>query len=198
MIRHAYTSTVVGSVPVGLGIVCSTAAGVVTVIAHAPIWVTAALVVAALVAAADQSTVRLSVGEDTVVLCYGPWEPPRPDYARRRGRGRREHQPAVAAGLRLGGSVPPGDDEAHRPGRADASPSATQRRAHPDQYSGPGRRAHLAQSNRTGDTMTGNSSRPWFAPKRVGYGLRPQTWQGWTIVAAFSAAVIIIALIVSH
>ena len=43
--------------------------------------------------------------------------------------------------------------------------------------------------------MSKNSSRPWFGPKRVGYGLRPQTWQGWAIIAALAAAVIIIAMV---
>ncbi len=29
--------------------------------------------------------------------------------------------------------------------------------------------------------MTGEQ-KPWFGPKRVGVGLRPQTWQGWALV----------------
>jgi hypothetical protein len=33
--------------------------------------------------------------------------------------------------------------------------------------------------------------RPWFGPKRVGFGLRPQTWQGWTVVVVVVAAVIV-------
>jgi hypothetical protein len=41
--------------------------------------------------------------------------------------------------------------------------------------------------------MTNNSSRrPWFGPKRVGFGLRPQTWQGWIVTFAFSAIVVIV------
>lgn len=35
--------------------------------------------------------------------------------------------------------------------------------------------------------------RPWFGPKRIGYGLRPQTWQGWLIMLVL---VIIIAIVV--
>ncbi|MGD0083076.1 MAG: hypothetical protein ABSD78_07750 [Acidimicrobiales bacterium] len=38
--------------------------------------------------------------------------------------------------------------------------------------------------------------RPWFGPKRVGYGFRPQTWQGWLIVAVFVVAVVVIALLI--
>jgi len=38
--------------------------------------------------------------------------------------------------------------------------------------------------------------RPGFGPKRVGYGFRPQTWQGWLIVAVFVVAVVVIALLI--
>lgn len=37
--------------------------------------------------------------------------------------------------------------------------------------------------------------RPWFGPKRIGWGYRPQTWQGWAITIAFAAAITIIALL---
>jgi hypothetical protein len=36
--------------------------------------------------------------------------------------------------------------------------------------------------------------RPWFGPKRIGYGLRPQTWQGWTVMLALAIVVIALAL----
>jgi hypothetical protein len=35
--------------------------------------------------------------------------------------------------------------------------------------------------------------RPWFGPKRIGWGYRPQTWQSWT--ATLAAAVVVIVLI---
>jgi hypothetical protein len=41
-----------------------------------------------------------------------------------------------------------------------------------------------------------NERRPWFGPKRVGYGIRPQTWQGWTIVAAATVVIIVIAALI--
>lgn len=44
--------------------------------------------------------------------------------------------------------------------------------------------------------MTDRDRRPWFGPKRVGWGIRPQTWQGWSIVAAFVAAVIVLSLLI--
>lgn len=36
--------------------------------------------------------------------------------------------------------------------------------------------------------------RPWFGPKRVGYGIRPQTWQGWLLIAVGTAVVIVAAV----
>lgn len=43
-----------------------------------------------------------------------------------------------------------------------------------------------------------NDQRPWFGPKRIGYGLRPQTWQGWTMTGAFIAIVLVVVLLVGH
>jgi hypothetical protein len=45
--------------------------------------------------------------------------------------------------------------------------------------------------------MTGNQPgrRPWFGPKRIGYGLSPQTWQGWLITAAFVAVITLIVVL---
>ena len=71
--RQAYTSTVVGPVPLGLGIVCAGATGIMAATARAPVWLTAVLVIVVLLAAADQSTARLSVGGGTLVLGHGPW-----------------------------------------------------------------------------------------------------------------------------
>jgi hypothetical protein len=31
--------------------------------------------------------------------------------------------------------------------------------------------------------------RAWFGPKRIGCGIRPQTWQGWVIVLFGTAAI---------
>jgi hypothetical protein len=38
--------------------------------------------------------------------------------------------------------------------------------------------------------MTGGTRRPWFGSKRVGYGIRPQTWQGWLITLVVVAVII--------
>ncbi len=36
--------------------------------------------------------------------------------------------------------------------------------------------------------------RPWFGPKKIGFGLAPITWQGWALTAAMIAVVITLAL----
>jgi hypothetical protein len=38
--------------------------------------------------------------------------------------------------------------------------------------------------------------RGWFAPKGSGYGVRPQTWQGWLLVLIPTAIVLIVAAMV--
>ncbi|HSS91425.1 MAG TPA: hypothetical protein VLL69_19090 [Streptosporangiaceae bacterium] len=42
--------------------------------------------------------------------------------------------------------------------------------------------------------MTGiqQGRRPWFGPNRIGFGLHPQTWQGWLITAVLVAVIILI------
>lgn len=35
-------------------------------------------------------------------------------------------------------------------------------------------------------------SKPWFGSKRYGFGIRPQTWHGWLIVALIVAAFYIV------
>ena len=41
-----------------------------------------------------------------------------------------------------------------------------------------------------------NGRRPWFGPKRIGWGLRPQTWQGWLLTLGCCAALVLIAALV--
>ncbi len=42
-------------------------------------------------------------------------------------------------------------------------------------------------------TMPDRPRQPWFGPKRIGWGLRPQSWQGWAITVAVVLAVIALA-----
>ncbi|TWE12955.1 hypothetical protein BKA23_1782 [Rudaeicoccus suwonensis] len=35
-----------------------------------------------------------------------------------------------------------------------------------------------------------SENKPWFGPKRVGIGVRPQTWQGWALVAILVVVVV--------
>lgn len=38
-----------------------------------------------------------------------------------------------------------------------------------------------------------DSKRPWFGPKRIGFGIRPQTWQGWLITVLVVVAIVVLA-----
>jgi hypothetical protein len=38
-------------------------------------------------------------------------------------------------------------------------------------------------------------SKPWFGPKRIGWGIRPQTWQGWLVTMLVVAAIVLIAVV---
>jgi hypothetical protein len=37
-----------------------------------------------------------------------------------------------------------------------------------------------------------NPPSKWFGPKRIGVGIRPQTWEGWLIVLVVTAAVAVV------
>ncbi|MGA7670131.1 MAG: hypothetical protein WBW04_06900 [Nitrolancea sp.] len=37
--------------------------------------------------------------------------------------------------------------------------------------------------------------RHWFGPKRTGLGVSPQTWQGWVIVLAVVAAIVVVTML---
>jgi hypothetical protein len=38
------------------------------------------------------------------------------------------------------------------------------------------------------------AGRPWFGPRRYGWGLKPVSWQGWVCTAAYLAAVLVLAI----
>jgi hypothetical protein len=40
--------------------------------------------------------------------------------------------------------------------------------------------------------------RPCFGPKRIGIGLRPQTWQGWVVTVVVLAVLVVILRLVVH
>jgi len=45
------------------------------------------------------------------------------------------------------------------------------------------------------DTLPGvsDAGRPWFGPKRFGYGYRPQTWPGWLVTGVLVLAVVLVS-----
>jgi hypothetical protein len=52
------------------------------------------------------------------------------------------------------------------------------------------------QNPDTGPGPYGSRSpgRPWFGPKRFGYGLSPRSWQGWLITAGVVAVAVVVSL----
>ena len=34
--------------------------------------------------------------------------------------------------------------------------------------------------------------KPWFGPKRIGWGVGPRTWQGWLVTAAVIGVILLI------
>lgn len=40
--------------------------------------------------------------------------------------------------------------------------------------------------------------KPWFGPKRIGFGLRPQTWQGWAVTVVGAAIIVVVVTLLAH
>jgi hypothetical protein len=38
---------------------------------------------------------------------------------------------------------------------------------------------------------------PWFGAKRVGWGLRPVSWQGWALTALYVALALVLGLVLA-
>ena len=38
------------------------------------------------------------------------------------------------------------------------------------------------------------AGRPWFGPKRYGWGFTPISWQGWVLTGAYVVAVFVLAI----
>lgn len=73
-------------------------------------------------------------------------------------------------------------------------------------YSQPTGPVHGPQGQPMHSARQPPAKRPWFGPKRFGYGVGPQTWQGWLIMLAVpfvalafvGAAVLVIRLATGH
>lgn len=47
--------------------------------------------------------------------------------------------------------------------------------------------------------MADKDDKPWFAPKRYGYGAGlPITWQGWVLFGAYGLALLVAILLAEH
>lgn len=47
---------------------------------------------------------------------------------------------------------------------------------------------------RSGDRSV--DRRAWFGPKRIGWGTRPQAWQGWVVVLLVIAAIYLLVHVI--
>jgi hypothetical protein len=43
--------------------------------------------------------------------------------------------------------------------------------------------------------LGGAGKRPWFGPRRIGFGYRPQTWQGVLLMAVLLLPIVILAAV---
>lgn len=76
MIRQAYTSTVIGPIQFGLGLLCAAAVTVIVASTGTNLWITIVIAVAMTLAAVHLSTVRISVGDSQLCIGQGPWNRP--------------------------------------------------------------------------------------------------------------------------
>ena len=52
-------------------------------------------------------------------------------------------------------------------------------------------------NNRERDPRDRPKDKAWFGPKRVGFGWRPQRWQGWLVIVLVVAGMVVFRLSVS-
>ena len=204
--RQGYSSTVTSRAHLAVG-VAITAVTVVAMVAlgAGPLAVAA---VGAVLAATSvlMSTVRLVVGGGRIVAGQGPWCWPSRSlpadavvdaravqltraqtYGVGMGWRWRTSRMTVRAGATLVLELDTG--EQLRISTADPELAARLIRARrpPGRPPSQGRPAHDGR----GVVMTDEPhAQPWFGAKRVGYGIRPQTWQGWLIVLGGAALLV--------
>ncbi len=215
--REGYSSTVTSRphLSVGLAITAVTAAAMVALGAGA---VAVVVVGAGLVATSlFVSTVRLVVGGGHLVVGQGPWSWPSRSLpadsvldaraveltrAQAYGVGMpwrwRTSRMTVRAGatlvldldtgeqLRVSTADPQLAARLVRAGQASGRAPST---APPTQEADDGRGVVMADERHT---------QPWFGAKRVGYGIRPQTWQGWLIVLGGAALLVVVVTTLSR
>jgi hypothetical protein len=161
------------------------------------------------------STVRLVVGPERIVLGWGPLAWPRRSVpsasvvevatedlsaAQVFGLGvpwrRRMTRLIVRPGPTLALTLSSG--ECIRISTPDPPAAARViRAAHTDARSGPTVSSSTSSDERD-VPMIDETARPWFGPKRVGIGIRPQTWQGWLVVLGPAALLVIGVALFAH
>jgi hypothetical protein len=197
--QRAYTSTVVGPIHLVLGVLCAGAFGVLTVSVGAPLWVSALGAVAMLLVSVHLSTVRLSIGSGIITLGQGPWNTrarsiPADSVVAATDADLRWPQ-VFGVGVRFHRktqrmTVRPGPTLCLQLSSGEYVRISTKNPAAARNLLPTTRGEKDMEERKTDDTP----SRPWFGSKRVGFGVRPQTWQGWAIVLAVCAAFVIVMI----
>ena len=206
--REAYTSTVMSVGSIAVGMVMAIVLAVYLRWMGAPVIVVAVSAASVVACAVYVSTVRLVVGADHLVLGSGPWAWPSRvvSYDDIVEVGTRDLSLSQVVGLGTGSplhltrlTVRAG------PTLCVVLRSGEQVRVstpHPDQAvrlitgSAPGATIESTSPNATLKAVASDrrsDPRPWFGSKRVGFGIRPQTWQGWAITIAGALAMVEIA-----
>jgi hypothetical protein len=210
-VRRAYSSTVVAPGQIAVSVALAVAFWAVTALLPGTDWPAGAGAAAVIaLAGIHQATVRLMVSPDRIRIGQGPWG--RPGRSIMTAAVRDAHGEQFSRTTRL--TVRPGpalvlvlsDGEYIRVSTPD--PAAAAQLIDRDglttgtSAAGGNVREHRARQ-REGMAMTaserppaGNGNRPWFGPKRVGWGLRPQTWPGWVITLAPALIAIVVIMVV--
>ena len=214
---RAYSSTVAsrGHALIGVGIAVVVAAALVA--RGSGVWIAAAAAAVVVATSVFVSTVRLAVGTDTVVIGWGPLSWPRRTvpvaaivdaeveqlsaaqvagvglpWRWRTSRMTVSPGPTLVLHLTTGECIrisTPRPDQAVRLIRSGAISSKVSR---PGPSSAPDDHEEAAMTDET------EVPRPWFGPKRVGYGIRPQTWQGWLVVLVPATLVVVLLVVLGH
>jgi hypothetical protein len=205
--NEAYSSTVTSRWHLGIGLLITVVTVGVVLAIGAGALVAVVLAVVLIATSVFVSTVRLVVGNGRVVLGQGPlaWPSRTIPVADIISAAAEELTGAEALGVgvpwrwrttRL--TVRPGPTLALTLRSGEVLRVSTSR---PDQavqlISAPSGGASPTPRR---STMTENvqDHRPWFGPKRAGYGIRPQTWQGWLVVAGFVVVIVAVARVLAH
>ncbi len=196
-VRRAYTSTVVGWAPLALVLLVAVAVAAVLLAVDATWWVPTATVVVLLLVGLQASVVRLSIGGGVLTARMGSFVRHRVPVSAIEETTVRDLRLREVFGIGLPlhawsvkMAVRPGPTLLLRSGRTWLRIST----AHPEDAIDT---IGTIAAGRAGSDAAGSNQASWFGPKRVGVGIRPQTWQGWAVTLGGVLVVIAAVLLIS-